>query len=245
MDPIYKTLDVFTDYSFDEKFHKYTWNGQEVNTSVTQLIDKYSVKFDSDYWATKKAKDRNVEKEVILKEWEYKGTFAANCGTQFHAYMENKISGKHYNPYVLSEEGNARVKVLCEIGDNFLSQCKHKLIPIKSEVIVGIENKIAGQVDQLFYNTASEEFEIWDWKTNKDISTHAFKGQRMFPPFTVMEDCAYSHYSLQLQIYKFILQKYGARIGNCYFVHFSDSKKEYFIHKASDLQSYCKEILDF
>ncbi len=46
-----------------------------------------------------------------------------------------------------------------------------KLIPVKSELVVGdSELNLTGMIDQLFWNVKHECLQIWDWKTNNKIN---------------------------------------------------------------------------
>ena len=60
---------------FDEESHTYTHKDtKERFISVTTLLGKYKQPFDSAYWSDKKAQERGILKEEILKEWKYKAS---------------------------------------------------------------------------------------------------------------------------------------------------------------------------
>ena len=87
---ITRELAKFNDIKFHDKEHKYYLNGKKMS-SVTQLIGRFKQSFDTDYWSEKKAKERGILKEDILKEWKYKADFATQKGSAFHAYAENYL----------------------------------------------------------------------------------------------------------------------------------------------------------
>ena len=241
---LFNALDLFSDYSFIESTHQYKYKNKPVAQSVTGFISKFAEEFDSEYWSKKKAKERSVSQDIILEEWKAKGDASASVGTQFHAYMEHSLAGKYYNPYVLSEELNKRIEILTKIGDTFLEDIRHKLIPVKTELIVGYNTELAGQVDALFYNKKFNEFQIWDWKTNKEISKKGFKGKRMLSPFTNLQDCNFVHYSLQLATYKSLLQIAGANIGRTFIVHFDDVSNNFIVYPTLNLDLDIPTLLD-
>ena len=110
---------------------------------------------------------------------------------------------------------------------NFLNEAKGKLIPIGSEIIIGDEDYlVCGTIDQLFYNTTFDSLEIWDWKTNQSIdlsSNPKFKKYMSFP-VNHLEDCNFNHYSLQLNLYKFIIEKNTSlKVSNLWLTHFSET----------------------
>ena len=90
---ITRELAKFNHIKFHDKEHKYYLNGKQMS-SVTKLIGKYKQPFDSDYWSEKKANERGVLKEDILKEWKYKADFATQKGSAVHAFAENYLFNK-------------------------------------------------------------------------------------------------------------------------------------------------------
>ena len=70
--------------SFDEDTHTYFVNGEKVNFSVTEIVEKFFPKFDSEYWSNYKAKEKlkhlkfydedtlQKTRSEILLEWDNK-----------------------------------------------------------------------------------------------------------------------------------------------------------------------------
>jgi hypothetical protein len=131
--------------------------------SATKLISNLKKPFDKNYWAKRKADERGITKEEILKEWEYTARVSTEKGTAFHNYVENYLSNRIF-PYPESKiksidifDGKDPVKekfdVLIKMFDSFYKKINGILIPIKSEFVIGDEElQIAGMVDQIFYN---------------------------------------------------------------------------------------------
>ena len=74
--------------------------------------------------------------------------------------------------------------------------------------INGCEESIAGSID-FVAKAADGTFMIVDWKRCKQLKTkytNPFSG--MLPPLSHLPDCAGQHYRLQLNCYRFLLQKY-------------------------------------
>jgi len=59
--------------------------------------------------------------------------------------------------------------------------------------------KLGGLADLPVFSDGT--FMVLDYKTNKEISRSGFMNKRMLPPFGMLQDCNYMHYSLQLSIY--------------------------------------------
>ena len=245
MNELIKQLDAFSDYTFSETNHEYFYKGNKVKKSVTQLVSYYHKKFDREYWSEYKARKEGVSKELILEDWDRKSELSTTTGTQFHSYMEHSLAGKIFNPTIqLREDVNSRLDGLIPMADKFLSDIKHKLIPVRSEFIVGLEDKVAGQIDQIFWNDTKQELQIWDWKTSKTIDTENRYGDKMFYPFEDLDDCAFNHYSLQVNIYKYLLSSKGIDVGKCYVTQFHENNDTYEIFESIDLQKKVETILE-
>jgi hypothetical protein len=93
---------------FNEEVHKYTVESAPDMklTSVSTIISLLKEKFDADYWAEKKAKERGITKEEILKEWEDKKIKSQERGTAFHLEKEKEaLAKKGAVPAIVRENG--------------------------------------------------------------------------------------------------------------------------------------------
>ena len=238
-------LDVFNNVKFYDEKHEYFIDGNRVSKSATKLISNCKKPFETDYWAQKKADERGITKAEILAEWAYKSKLSTEKGTIFHAYVENYLSNKVF-PYptsrVLSvpefagiDPVKERFDRLTKLFDVFYSDIRGKLIPVKSEYVIGDpELDIAGMVDQIFYNKKSGLLEIWDWKTNKEIAA-SNRYQKFKSPIAHLDECDLNAYSLQLNIYKYLVTKHtGLEFGHCYLCWFNEENDKYKIIKCHD-----------
>ena len=149
------------------------------------------------HWSYKnnfKYADRTVES--LLKEWDD----SANYGTKVHDEIENWIKNR------------AEPKDLKSInGKNWLQKYQTKSgIEFLSEVIIySKELKLAGSIDLLLHDKKTDEYTIIDWKTSRKIDTSAFRHKTGNHEATRdLEDCNFNHYSLQLSLYRYILENY-------------------------------------
>ena len=128
--------------------------------------------------------------------------------------------------------------------NKFYEESYGKLIPIKSEVIVGDEElEICGMVDQLFWNSKSEELQIWDWKTNKAIKRNN-KWQQFKEPLSHLDVCEFNTYSLQLSLYRYIIEKNtNLKLGDSYIVWFNEKNTNYEAIKCRDYRNEVVEML--
>ena len=223
--------------------------------SATKLISNAKKPFDKIYWSKRKADERGITVDEILAEWDYKAKVSTEKGTAFHNYVENYLSNRIF-PYPESRiksvpefKGEDPVKekfdVLVPMFHRFYDRMRGMLIPIRSEFVIGDKDlNIAGMIDQIFYNKKSKMLEIWDWKTNKEISS-SNKWEKFQSPISHLDQCELNAYSLQLSIYKYIIQKHtGLEFGNSYLAWFFEGNKEVEFIKTHDFDAEARKLLN-
>ena len=251
---IIRELAKFNNIKFHDKEHIYYLDGKRTK-SVTSIISKYKHPFDKDYWSQKKADERGITKEEILKEWKYKADFSCEKGSAFHEYAENFLTNKlfpfpeHRITEALGGVENMlkcreAVEELKKMFNVFYDKSFGKLIPVRAEVVVGDEEwGVTGMVDQIFYNEKSKKLEIWDWKTNKAIKEDN-KWQQFKTPLEHLDVCELNTYSLQLSFYKLIIERNTElEIGDCYIVWFNENNETYKIIKCYDFRDEILKIM--
>lgn len=176
---------------FDEAPHKYTDSNGNEYISVTTIIGEYVPKFDSKYWAHKKAKEQGVSEKEILRQWDRIKNEACDRGNVTHNGLENAIKEhskfKQAIRYLEQTEGRcitiADVPNLLPIPldiDKFKESTENKYDEIyrvfdyyinKGYTIyseIGVFNPsllISGTIDIFCYRPT--DFVILDWKTNR------------------------------------------------------------------------------
>jgi ATP-dependent exoDNAse (exonuclease V) beta subunit len=209
---IFEELNKFNNITYYDQPHKYLMNGKYA-TSVTTLIHKYQPPFDKDRIAYFSAKKAGITVEEILAKWDLKAKIACEKGTICHQYMENFIQNKVF-PYPVDHIrkifGNDPVKhsydVISKQIETFCAHIAGKMIAIRSELVVGDqEYNICGMIDQLFYNKKSNMLELWDWKTNEKIDDYS--EYPLLEPINHLNQSKLDIYSLQLSLYKYIIEK--------------------------------------
>jgi ATP-dependent exoDNAse (exonuclease V) beta subunit len=247
----YRTaLDKFKHIQFTPETHTYLIDGA-LAESVTSVLKKYLKPFERDYWANIKANQAGVSIEDILSKWEYNAKFAQIKGTLVHEFIEYRLTNRDFvypEELILKEFGFDPIQTpfnqIVEVVEKFLVDIENKMYPVASELIIGdTEYLIGGTIDQLFYNKKSASLEIWDWKTNKEIKLES----RYFhlAPLQHVPDTELHHYSLQLALYKRILESNtGLTLGNSYIVWFNENSPKYHIYKTHDYADEAEVILD-
>lgn len=237
---------------YDEPHHYFI--GGEQKISATTFIGKFKPKFDTQGKASSQAQQRGISTECVIDEWDFKRDFSCIKGTLFHKYAEDYLSNKVF-PYPAEQYQKLfgvdilkpKFDKLVKMFHTFYEQSNANLIPIKSEWIVGDrELGICGCVDQLYYNKKSGSLEIWDWKTNKKINTKSPYKNRFKHPVEHLDECEMNSYSLQLSLYKYIIERNTSlKLGHCYIVWFYEENESYKVIKTHDYREEIQTMIKY
>ena len=209
--------------TFDEGPHIYTVHGQQGYTSVTTWIHQQFSHFDADKVIDNMEKRGSLKdpankyygmtKDQIKSLWEKNGREASGSGTKMHYDIEC-----FYNDESVQNDSQ-------EYGyfENFRRDFPLK--PYRTEWMVYDEDtKISGSIDMVFMDpddSTTCSCQIYDWKRVRGIQYEdAFEGKMAKNPIIGhLPDSNFWHYSLQLNTYKYILEKnYGKKITAMYLV---------------------------
>lgn len=252
-----KDLDIFNRITFEEIAHKYFIDGKEsAKYSVTGLINKYKPKFEEDKWARIKAKSLNISVDEMKFIWAEKNLYSTTLGTELHRLIECVYTSEEYkfeNNKIKQSIGEEAYKGfsnhLCTITKhfkNFYVHTKGYIQPVANELTVGdIEGtRVCGTLDMLAYNKQENCFEIYDFKTNKSITYSSTYKERFNKPLDDLQVCEFNTYSLQLSIYKYIIEKYTSlKIKNLYIVWFNIDNSDFKLIPCNYLGTHVSQIL--
>lgn len=193
-------IDRHEDMDFNEEKHVYTRNSKQY-TSVTTLISSYHEHFNAEAIATKLAKGDEVKKAVLKYQW----ARSSPWGTYIHRLLELYTLGTlQDSPSLMQTEEPVQFTAGAEIYQELLDEGWRLFKP---ELRVWDEEfMLCGTVDLVMINDKNELL-LGDWKTCKNIPKTGFMGKKMFSPLAHFDDCKLLHYSLQLSIYKRLIEK--------------------------------------
>jgi hypothetical protein len=228
-----KLFTTFNDVIFYDGPHKYFLNGKEL-ISVTTLIHKYQEEFEEDFWAEMKGIEHGLTSNQVKRAWKFINEKGTIKGSTIHNYAENAFQNKVFEyptQTIVNNFGFDPVwneyQITKKHVDKFYHDVQGKLIPIRIEFVVyDRESLIGGMLDMIFYNVKAQEFQIWDWKSNKKFDRE--NKRHLLYELCLIEDCDYEIYSLQLELYKYIIEKNtGIKLGKSYIVWFSHNNSTY------------------
>jgi hypothetical protein len=188
----------------------------------------------------------------MKKDWKYTSNLGTTRGSILHDYGELRLASKirphRYDLSFLKKEDKVQFDkdraVLQVMFNQFMLAYPH-LIPIKSELVVGnLEYLIGGMIDQLFWNTKAEELQLWDWKTDKKFRTKNEYGEKFLGCLSDLDNCELNKYSLQIGIYKKILELADVYTGDSYVVWFNKDNPTYQVIKLRDLSTSVNAIFN-
>lgn len=248
----YLELAKFNHIKYFDEPHKYYIGSREL-VSATTFIGKFKPKFDTQTMAENYAEKRGLVVEDVIADWDMKRDVSTLKGTAVHNMAENWWNNKAF-PYdpspVVKRFGVDLIREAydkCEnIFKKFWEDASENLIPVKMELVVGDEDYgVAGMVDCLFYNKKSEMLEIWDYKTNKEIKSSNNFGEKFKDPISHLDVCEMNTYSLQLGLYKHIIEKNtDLKIGNCYLIWINEKNPTYKVIQCKEMNAELMLMLE-
>lgn len=198
--------------------HIYVLDGKPLPGSVTGFIHStWFPHFDPDDAIQKLKGGRNwnpqnqywgMNNDEIKALWKQRGTDASGKGTDMHRNLELFWNDDDLGPH---DETSAEWPLFCEFKQQVID--REGLVPFRSEWIAyDDKSRLAGSIDQLFQNPETNEVVIIDWKRCRQIKWEN-RYQSGTGPLKHMPDCNMTHYTLQLNCYKAMLEKnFGLKV---------------------------------
>jgi hypothetical protein len=261
-DSLVTLTEAFSHVKFFDKNHKYTIGDVPAKTSVSGALKKYEKEFESDRIAKNIAKRDGKEVDQVLAEWAYKRDYSCHKGSEFHLFVENflerrKVALDKEKFIVFLTQNKAKFEQsdielyyneMAHLINNFLNfydWWKQDHILIKSEFVIGDDkSKLCGTLDNLSYNKKTKKLSIFDYKTNKEIKIDNPRGETLLAPFTHLQNCELVKYSLQIWLYKLIIERntpFEVGDGNIVWVC---GKDNYILYPTLNLKDEAETILN-
>jgi hypothetical protein len=233
----------FDKIEVDSANHGYRINGKTL-LSVTTLIKHVAPEFDKDTVSQRMADRGGVSQAEILRQWEEKGAYSRDKGTRVHSYIEDRLNGKYD---LILASTNERPPEIDGFDAAWKSLCGNlNAKPVCQELVVGDEQfGVAGRIDTLLeivLPKLGRQHCVFDWKTGKLETKNSY--ERLLPPFQAYDNCKLNVYSIQLSLYRLILERNrpGEPYGECYILHLRPDGS-YMLHRAVDFRSILAEWL--
>jgi len=235
--------------TFEEGPHIYRIHGvhDKDSLSVTTLVHHCFPKFDAVKEALRIVNDKKMSdpkykyygmtQDEIVNKWKK----STNAGTELHYNIEC-----YYNDVPPPNQDTTEFQMFMKFAKDY-----PHLEPFRTEwVIYHEELKLCGSIDMVFLNKQTGLYEIYDWKRVLEIHMQPFKNSEnaLLPFLEYLPNVNLSHYTMQLNIYKKILEsKYNLPISKMFLVqiHPDNTFKTYFRLELADIQNTIEELFDY
>jgi len=232
---------------FVESTHTYYVKGSSKGiVSTTGFVHSFFPHFDpmvaikamkrSAKWATNPLNGKTDEEIVTL--WSDSGKEASGKGTAMHLAIE-----QHLNGAIVRIPEDVKQTPEWRYYMNFYRDIKDSLEPYRTEWEVwDEEHKLTGSIDMIF-KRKDGNFAVYDWKRSKEIKMEN-KWDNGLGPMSHLPDTNYWHYTLQLNVYRWFLQKhYGLKVVELAIVIFHPNNTNYQIFKLNILDDEIQDML--
>lgn len=235
---------------FVEKTHTYYVDGfSDGNISTTKFIHSFFPHFDpvaiiqkmkkGPKWLQSKYYGR-TDKD-IMDEWNNNGKIASEAGTAMHLAIEQFLHG---SSELISDDmiTTPEWKFFQQFWDN----CGTDLEPYRMEWEVWTDPtiKLTGSIDGVFKRKSDGKIVIYDWKRSKEIKSDSPFGSG-YAPLDHLPDTNYWHYTLQLNVYRWILQTYyNLEVADLYLVILHPDNKSYKRMRLNILEEEIHEMIE-
>lgn len=183
--------------------------------SCTTFIEYFFKKFDAIGIANKLTSTHpnymGMPPQELVKTWES----SSLIGTQVHKEIDDHIK---FGTYPLHSKS--------KLGVDWFRSLDFDRYEIFSETMIySKEINIAGTVDLVLRDKETDTIDIYDWKTSKAIEKTSFGGRVGSTPATqTLLDCNFNHYSLQLSLYRYLLENfYGLKVETLTLLHLNST----------------------
>ncbi len=207
--------------SFNEEEHIYTLNGT-VMRSVSSVVAMFFREFDALRISLKKCNGNAIEAARLREDWESRGCVASQAGTFLHKQIEDYLNGKE-NPDLLCDVCYEGKYVKCRETLDISREWSYfkaferntTFVPFRTEWrVFDADARMAGTLD-FVCACPDGTYEIYDWKrSNKIDPAERNPWASGLNGLEHLTDTSYSHYCLQQNLYRYMLQKnYGLKVS--------------------------------
>jgi len=199
--------------TFEESSHQYSSiiNGQEISyTSGTGVIHSCFPSFDPSGEITKRcALKEGISVEALKAKWKAKGDASCKFGTRVHECCEDIELGKSEHE-LRNKPQDAREEIIFKHAINMARKFRQQLDILGVEKIVfSPELRIAGTIDLFARSKKTGDWIIIDHKTNQTIDMENKWNSFALSPIEHIPNINFYTYSLQLNLYQYLLQNEG------------------------------------
>lgn len=222
-------------FRFEAEQHEY-YLGERLLTHFSEWIKAYKEAFDREAQAPRTAAKRGCSVEEVLAEWER----SQWIGTKTHEFIE-----AYYQDANASCAPDTEVLLRCQ---KFLALHHGRLkdfLPVAQELRLFHEpSGLCGTLDFLGWHVPTQQLYVLDWKTNSRITTDQDRIWRMMKgPFSDLGEHEHNTYSLQISLYRLLLDEAGIPTAGGAIVHLPTGSQPGNIIQAIDYRARLRQLI--
>jgi len=227
-----------TEVDYNDAAHRYSVAGQRY-TSASQLVEKFTNKFDAVTVATNYARKHGQTAEYWIEQWAKKNSASLERGNAIHDANETVLHARMIDTF-----NHQQIPVIGETTPESIPWIERPDGVYTERKLWHHGYKIAGRADKIILLTMRGELEqlqygdinmttakllrianVEDYKTNEKLNFESYqfkdgKRKMMLAPLTHIQDCNWFHYCLQLSTYMFMLEYQGFIPGTMHIIHY-------------------------
>lgn len=200
----YKALEALADPDHFSLIKQGLLSTQIWNNQILEKLGIEEVKF-------------NDKVKEILETWHNTRDEACDHGSMVHSILEESFYGREHFDLSNYESPQIVGNYVCNPG-YYTLDIEHGIYPEYLISWITPEGlKISGQIDLIVRN--GNDISIYDYKTNKEIKKKSFfnttkkRNVMMKYPLNNIMDCNFWHYSLQLSLYAYLVEKVNPELN--------------------------------
>jgi len=222
--------------TFNEELHKYYVDSNPLSISASGVIGNFYESFETKKIAKSISKSLLdiVSQNDVLASWDELCEIGQNTGTKTHIFGE-------FYPFDRSLTPENNQEIACKnYWDNMPKYYKPLIM---EQRMYHFKYMFGGTADITLFNEKTGNILLGDYKTNKDLFKN-FGGKMMLSPFEDMLDMPFSHYVIQLNIYKILLEQVEGIIVEGMQIIWLRRNKSYQMYSIPDITDRVKKALD-
>ena len=141
--------------------------------------------------------------------------------------------------------GECEYAQFLRFNDNWVRKRGWLVYRLEARVVDDLA-RVCGSIDALFYHPDEPEgtLHMVDWKRSREIRYSSWENRFGRAPFAHLPDCNASHYAVQQNLYKAIIERYTSlKIVTMHLAVFNPEHEDYEVHPVPDLQQEVAEVL--
>lgn len=219
---------------FNKLNHSYSINGTVCN-SVTRFVSHFFNKFDP---------EKAIEKMKSSKNWSQSPYFGMSNQDIKNTWKTNTQLGSdlHNDIEAFFNTGKESNKLEFQLFKNFHHYIKSMGYSLDSceKSIGSLKYKLAGTIDALYKN--GEDYLLVDWKRVKHIKKDKF--QKGLNVLKHLDDNSFTHYSLQQNLYRHLLEENGIHVSKMFLVCLHPENDNFVIEEVPDMKNEVELMLN-